>query len=963
MVEFLKAKQTTFRNRPLGVVPVDTGAIQAAQTLSRVSGDLATMYFKEATEKEMEKGRDYVSSLPTRTEIVDELGVGTGQYELNFQKLDTSLSKVAQQTAQPLLRKKYGIALANDVNRNINKLRLESKTSAEFQEKIDTFIPEYEKQITNLGGGEYVNQIRESVAKLSTQHFFDMALKENRQNLIEEGFNTIEIIGNSAKDLSAEATQIYSFENVDEELKSLKVVQNDLLNNLDAAYSDGNGVGITRTQYNNQKRNIQTAIPLGLLKSFSGNKDTTQMRGAVRYLNSGVKIKELNADDYKTLDLIKKESGSNIDVIVDEARQVSSNVSNIESGRRVKENQEDELERKIAQERKEDPQTQINYTEITQSLELETDDLASEYVETGNINLNKITEFYNRIDNAVGVKNEDPALVEKYGKGNGFVNLSLKQAGALKELALTETVRKVFQSGEIINNAQSLGKIIAKVANPSKNISLTEGEEKFYNLVNDISERGHINKSSTQSAIQDVLNRVISQSGADARNNTQIRETDRVIKDIDNDLFDTSSKKDREIVDNVFAITNPNLFKDGSYDPQNDDNHRSIDYYIMKKAVVPQTLIKSMSALADGRITNNQEAMRLLSIYGRYSQVRTRNTLTSKNNLVIGGMSTKVNQTLSVVAELYSLAQGQTSFFDIKGTGANEQIQLVDIINKVNSNKTNPPTINYERYGDKVNSAKDYLAKLGYKTFEIQDLDEAAKIGMSLGIEKETLDDVMNEIRDNVYGETEGIVIDVFYSTSLDRSRYALTNSVPDDVKREKIKNLINSKLPDDVMLNNTTYSVEDAEDSVSTIQEELGIADEEFVGKRPKASSFRIGTDSSESLIARMEQRDVAEPLRRKKTKEAIQTVKNVAYLVPYTTAFTGGDVQNRNVQYQVATLNEYGTLQPLRHNGEYFIYDIKSLLDEIKTTKEINASLDVFTSPEERSKAKVTKVLGGIK
>ena len=962
MVEFLKAKKTTFVNRPLGVVPVDTGAIQAAQTLSRVSGDLATMYFKEATEKEMEKGRDYVSSLPTRTEIVDELGVGTGQYQLNFQKLDTSLSKVAQQTAEPLLKKKYGIALANDVNKNINKLRLESKTSAEFQEKIDTFIPEYEKQITNLGGGEYVNQIRESVAKLSTQHFFDMALKENRQNLIEEGFNTIEIIGNSTRDLSAEATQIYSFDNIDNELNSLKVVQSDLLNNLDAAYSNGNGVGITRTQYNNQKRDIQTAIPLGLLKSFSTDKDTTQMRGAVRYLNSGVKIKELNADDYKNLDLIKKESGSNIDIIVDEARQVSSNVSNIESGRRVKQNQQDQLENKIEQERKKDPQTQINYTEFTQTLELETDDLANEYVETGNINLNKITKFYNRIDNVVGVKSEDPELVKKYGKGNGFVNLSLKQAGAIKELVLTETVRKVFQSGEIINNAQSLGKIIAKVANPSKNISLTEGEEKFYNLVNDISERGHINKSSTQAAIQDVLNKVISQSGADARNNTQIRETERVIKDIDNDLFDTSSKKDREIVDNVFAITNPNLFKDGSYDPQNDDNHRSIDYHIIKKAVVPQTLIKSMSALADGRITNNQEAMRLLSVFSRYSQVRTGNTLTSKNNLVLGGMSTKVNQTLSVVTELYSLAQGQTSFFDIKGTGANDQIQLVDIINKVNSNKTNPPKINYERYGDKVNSAKDYLAKLGYKTFEIQDLDEAAKIGMSLGIEKETLDDLMNEIRDNVYGETEGIVVDVFHSTSLDKSRYALINTVPDDAKREQIKNLINSKLPDDVMLNNTTYSVEDAEDSVSTIQEELGIADEEFIGKGTRASSFRIGTDSSESLMAKMELRDIAEPLRRKKTKEAIQTVKNVAYLVPYTTAFTGGDVQNRNVQYQVATLNEYGTLQPLRHNGEYFIFDMKSLLDEIKTTKEINASLDVFTSPEERSKAKVTKVLGNI-
>ena len=55
MVEFVRAKQSSFINKPIGVVSVDTGAIQAAKVQSDVFNSLATMYFKDATEQEIQK--------------------------------------------------------------------------------------------------------------------------------------------------------------------------------------------------------------------------------------------------------------------------------------------------------------------------------------------------------------------------------------------------------------------------------------------------------------------------------------------------------------------------------------------------------------------------------------------------------------------------------------------------------------------------------------------------------------------------------------------------------------------------------------------------------------------------------------------------------------------------------------------------------------------------------------------
>ena len=72
MVQFIKAKKASYVNKPTGVVSVDTGAVQANKVQADVFNSIASMYFKEATEKEIEKGQDYVQNLPTRKMVVEE---------------------------------------------------------------------------------------------------------------------------------------------------------------------------------------------------------------------------------------------------------------------------------------------------------------------------------------------------------------------------------------------------------------------------------------------------------------------------------------------------------------------------------------------------------------------------------------------------------------------------------------------------------------------------------------------------------------------------------------------------------------------------------------------------------------------------------------------------------------------------------------------------------------------------
>ena len=79
--------------------------------------------------------------------------------------------------------------------------------------------------------------------------------------------------------------------------------------------------------------------------------------------------------------------------------------------------------------------------------------------------------------------------------------------------------------------------------------------------------------------------------------------------------------------------------------------------------------------------------------------------------------------------------------------------------------------VNLSRYGDKIKNEKDYLYKLGFKATEVADLSAAAEIGLKLNIEPDKLKDTLMKIKDSVYHDTMGFLVDPFYSSVLDKSK------------------------------------------------------------------------------------------------------------------------------------------------------------------------------------------------
>ena len=68
MVEFLKAKPTSFVNRPRGIIDTRTGEGEVYEQVARLGYQMSRMGFEEAVVEQEKVGKDYVASLQTRDE-------------------------------------------------------------------------------------------------------------------------------------------------------------------------------------------------------------------------------------------------------------------------------------------------------------------------------------------------------------------------------------------------------------------------------------------------------------------------------------------------------------------------------------------------------------------------------------------------------------------------------------------------------------------------------------------------------------------------------------------------------------------------------------------------------------------------------------------------------------------------------------------------------------------------------
>ena len=55
MAEFVKAKPTTFRNRPVGVVAADTGAVQLGNAVADLGNSMQKIFWEEARKDAIKK--------------------------------------------------------------------------------------------------------------------------------------------------------------------------------------------------------------------------------------------------------------------------------------------------------------------------------------------------------------------------------------------------------------------------------------------------------------------------------------------------------------------------------------------------------------------------------------------------------------------------------------------------------------------------------------------------------------------------------------------------------------------------------------------------------------------------------------------------------------------------------------------------------------------------------------------
>lgn len=170
MVEFLKAKTSTYVNKPMGVIDVRTGASQVGEALQRAGNQAQQMFFKEAVDNQKKLGRESVDKM--KVQARDDQG------KFIYAEVDPSLSDVARDVAEPLLRQKMSEALLVDASTRLNKLRSESTDAKMFESKATKYIEESIKQLDATGGGQYAGVYQALANKTMAQHLNHMTLAD-----------------------------------------------------------------------------------------------------------------------------------------------------------------------------------------------------------------------------------------------------------------------------------------------------------------------------------------------------------------------------------------------------------------------------------------------------------------------------------------------------------------------------------------------------------------------------------------------------------------------------------------------------------------------------------------------------------------------------------------------------------------------------------------------------------------
>ena len=786
MVEFLKSKGTSFVNKPVGVNNVNTGAVEAGQTLARVGQQLATQFFADAEKEQIKLGKEVGMTLPVR----DTDG------NLFFQTTPTSLSDVAKNAASPIIQKRYADALNVDIFTRINEIRNDSKTSNQFQNNVRNEMSTYIEQTKVSGGNRYVGGMTETIAKLSAQHYNAMASEEMKESMRIASLQSLQITNMSISDLISITSK--EIENVaPNEVAGVIADLSEQQNSIIAQNNDNlrtNNLAVdTHTKADTKTK---LAITYGLVNALTKDKTPVQILDIENYFRNGVIPEHLDEKQKVLLSEIEKspfrqEVKKYVSSVQD---KVNETAVKIESDA----NKEYLKKQRQFQEYANDPNIKIasaNYEAQFQSraMIIYKDIIANDGV---------VSE-----ENAAKIKALDKEAFEVSSKGGKVINgqriilSNTQRTNMLNKSVVMGMENTIIQSGEF-QTSDSLENLQAAFYNQDPRL-LNANQKKIYNTITNIADAS-LQKDVIITAVASELNNNITSR---AKSDANIAYTQNIQSNMNNadgrglKKFGNSTKE-QENLDKGLDI-NASYFYQTFEEESNNGTNRALRIQTQMRKGNYSAAFKNFmeNAIARG---NDAEITRAINLFQTYSQVAEGGIRVDK---LYGVLEKESYALYNIASKLIPAYRGQTSFFDVQGQGPNgvvTQGQMITKIKQVYQDRENTENASFFKSNlkriigkDSKNSYEYLRTKMDLGPNEARDLYFMVDMAASMGLDKDQTDQIINFAKEGIYIDGEGTVVDFFDGGSeAFRSKYSF-KAIFDEEDQSYARSMIQRQLND----------------------------------------------------------------------------------------------------------------------------------------------------------------------
>ena len=918
MVEFLKAKPTTFLNKRVGIVNADTGAIQAANTLANVANKIASEQFKQATLDEKKFGENYALSLPTR----DLNG------DLKFEKLDKNLSAVAREAAEPIRRKQYAEALSVDIYNNLNEIRLNSKTSDEFNSKTNAFMGEYINQISNVGGKEYANLITENIAKLGSQHFYAMATEERKKELRIASLNSLAINEKTTDEL--EAYLINEFNNMQEgtEIQTIDRLLKEQENEIEQLLASNNAnlkdFNLNPAKHSAQDLQINSVTGRALVKAAFNDTKYTNLLSIYRHIDQGSELDydkmsagaDGNVDENKKRVLAKIVNFVKQSAYKDEILKTMDTMLVSQGKLEGKIKADEAYERKnkelILEKEKELPENRLSAPKFFKQMDFAGSELLKEYEENNFIVTDNIVSRLNSITSRILKSGTKEGLQLNDGS-----KVFLSNAGSLQ--LLSKVTGKVFMD-HIVNSGEftdvdSMNKLRVAMTNLDQNDDpevrfLSGGQKTVIEQMMPLINKINLPKTDVFSAIDQEFTRRKERLVAQNKSAATTQKNNSIVTNAITGTFGSYTDKKGIVLDDaLIGEYNPNYFNtflDNLENSVGDTNRnaRLIDLSIVNKAH-PKSFKNFMERSVSGTNTNIQQIQTAISLYKRYS---TYNVNGTPIDVLSGVLDKKTHSILTIASNIIPNYKGADDFLGIRNPNAASMMtRIVDAYNNkdTDENKSRLKGI----MGGNFTRSYDYLRTLGFDAQDAKDLQFIPEIAANLMMTEADTKTLLLDIQENLYPDGEGLIVDVLTSSNNStKSKFSMLRSFADPINGASDRAYIRDKINKDLLDLQVVDKIGDVKGSYL-----LNYKPAQITGGKEIGLGITVGGERTT-------------PLGAKDPSQEFESGDVPVYLHPYG---EGSDLMNHKYMLVVKSGNSF---QPLSHPTKgLMIYDVRELKKEI--------------------------------